>query len=175
MLGCTCEKEQGMISTKDRATFIGFMRQEGWISVKNFKKQHLGLYENLRNGIIAASHYHGYDISVKKIDIISNSEAYRKELEALPPSARMKISINRKASPFTLAALEKERRWVFHMLQRGYLLANVEILFEGTVEALQNKDIDVLRTPFTSPDWNPIIEAYFQDKETPNNCGLQIN
>src|SRR5712691_11598446 len=64
---------------------------------------------------------------------------------------------------------ERERRWMFHCLQQGYPLANTEAKCVSMVSTLQrHPDLSVLREPFESPLWNPVVEAYERDKRKLN-------
>ena len=64
---------------------------------------------------------------------------------------------------------ERERRWIYYCLQRGYPLANVEAKCTNMVLALQrHPHLNVLDEPFESRLWNPIIEAHERDKQILN-------
>ncbi len=60
---------------------------------------------------------------------------------------------------------ERERRWMFHCLQQGHPLANTEAKCVSMVATLQqHPHLNVLREPFASSLWNPVVEAYERDK-----------
>lgn len=66
---------------------------------------------------------------------------------------------------FSQVVLERERRWIFRLLQEGCGLTNVEVFCDAIIQAVRaHPQLDILNTPFSSPAWGPIIKAYTQDE-----------
>ncbi len=119
----------------------------------------------IRKCIAATAHYQGYELVFTQLDVILARDHPLDE-ESLSPLDKVAIRRGSMNTPFTLQCLEKERRWIFKKLQEFCPLTNVERMCTQMVGELQARpEFDVITIPFSSPTWNPLIQAYLKDRE----------
>lgn len=120
-----------------------------------------------KQGITATCLADGSNITLTALDTVCERDyAYTiQETRSMPVLDQIMVDVGEVNSRFSAAVLERERRWIFRKFQEGCNLTNVELLCRSMIRALRaHPQLDVLATPFSSADWNPIIEAYCQDE-----------
>jgi hypothetical protein len=110
--------------------------------------------------IIASSRSHDYHIKRTELDTIQQKLRGKTPLDEA-------MYLNQDAPIFKVEVLERESRWIFRKFQEGYNLVNVERFFENMIHELRSRpELDVIKTSFCSPVWDPIISAYCKDRQT---------
>lgn len=123
----------------------------------------------IKQGITASCLAQGGALTLTELETVCEHDYAEtiQDMRSVPVIDQMLIAVGEVNSRFSTAVLERERRWIFRKFQEGCYLTNVELLCRSMIQALRaHPQLDVLATPFSSADWNPIIAAYCQDEST---------